>query len=165
MSSVLSISSEYSESLCMSCKKPCRALPIPVLQGTASCVCKVQAAWHCMTTFSLAQEDVLCTGSGSTQSHSLECLQVGRMARHSGFCISFFFGGEVMHPKINNFFVPANNILDHHTASFRFRGSSPGIFSGFHAGLDYPHHLSTCKRTVKVDAWLALPLAWLPPDN
>lgn len=77
----------------------------------------------------------------------------------------FFFGGEVMHPKINNFFVPANNILDHHTASFRFRGSSPGIFSGFHAGLDYPHHLSTCKRTVKVDAWLALPLAWLPPDN
>ena len=75
------------------------------------------------------------------------------------------WGGEVMHPKINNFFVPANNILDHHTASFRFRGSSPGIFSGFHAGLDYPHHLSTYKRTVKVDAWLALPLAWLPPDN
>ena len=52
------------ESLCMSCKKPCRALRIPVLQGTASCVCKVQAAWLCMTTFSLAQEDVLCTGSG-----------------------------------------------------------------------------------------------------
>ena len=40
VSSVLNIGSENSESLCMSCKK------------------------LCMTTFSLAQEAVLCTGSG-----------------------------------------------------------------------------------------------------
>ena len=49
------ISSGYSEFLHMSCKKLCRASRIPVLQGAGSWVCKMQAAWHCMNTFSLAQ--------------------------------------------------------------------------------------------------------------
>lgn len=136
----------------MSCKKPCRALRIPVLQGTASSVCKVQAAWHCMTTFSLAQEDVLCTGSGFLiNSITFIGMLTGR--ENGKVCwILLVLEGRAVHAKINHFFVPANNILDHHTASFRFRGSSPDIFSGFHAGLDDPHHLSTYKRAVKVDA-------------